>query len=69
MNYEEWDLLSNKGKVFSCISRNPHNTAQKIAEEAQLSIRAVQKIIVDLEKGGYIKKYKTGRCNNYILLP
>jgi hypothetical protein len=69
MNHEEWDLLSNRGKVFTCISRNRRITAQMIAEEAHLSIRGVQKIVSELEKESYLKKYKVGRCNNYIILP
>ena len=69
MNHEEWDLLSNRGRVFTCISRNRSITAQMIAEEAHLSIRAVQKIVSELEKAGYLKRYKVGRCNNYIILP
>jgi DNA-binding Lrp family transcriptional regulator len=68
MDHEEWDLLSNRGKVFACISRNQHSTAQVIAQEVHLSLRAVQKIIAELEREGYFKRYKTGRCNSYILL-
>jgi len=69
MENREWAFLTNHGRVFIYLSRHPRNTAQVIAQDVGLSIRAVQKIIDDLESGGYLHRRKVGRCNHYIIHP
>jgi predicted transcriptional regulator len=65
MKKGEWTFLSNHGTVLCYVAKHPMVTIQKIALEADLSIRAVQNIITDLEKAGYVEKQKEGRCNRY----
>lgn len=65
----EWTFLTNHGRLFAYIAKHPKSTAQGIAQEAGLSIRAVQKIINDLETGGYITRHREGRCNRYTVNP
>lgn len=65
----EWTFLTNHGRLFAYIAKNPKSTAQGIAQEAGLSIRAVQKIITDLETGGYVTRHREGRCNRYAVNP
>lgn len=65
MKKKEWTVLTNHGRLLAYIAKQPHSTAQEIAQEAGLSIRAVQKIISDLERDGYIDRYKEGRRNRY----
>lgn len=60
-----WTFFSNHGIILAYIAGAPRSTAQEIAEETLLSVRGVQQIICDLEKGAYIKKQKNGRCNEY----
>ena len=69
MKKGEWTFLTNHGRLFSYIAKHPKSTAQGIAQEAGLSIRAVQKIITDLEKDGYITRHREGRCNRYTVNP
>jgi predicted transcriptional regulator len=69
MKKKEWTFLTNHGRVFSYIAKHPQNTTQEFAQRAGLSIRAVQQIITDLEKGGYIARYKEGRRNRYTIYP
>jgi predicted transcriptional regulator len=64
-----WTFLSNHGRVFAYLARNQNNTTQVMAQEFGLSIRAIQKIITDLEKNGYIDRKKVGRRNNYSVHP
>ena len=61
----EWTFFSNHGIVLAYIAKHPSSPAQEIAQETLLSIRGVQQIISDLERGGYIGKQKNGRCNQY----
>jgi hypothetical protein len=69
MENKQWTFLSNHGRVFAYLAKHPENTAQVIAQEVGLSIRAVQKIIDDLEREGYLDRQKFGRCNRYAVHP
>jgi DNA-binding MarR family transcriptional regulator len=69
MKRKEWTFLTNHGRVLVYIAKHPQNTTQDTAHRAGLSIRAVQQIITDLEKSGYIVRYKEGRCNRYTIHP
>lgn len=69
MRKGNWTFLSNHGRVFSYLTQHPQTTTQNMAQQAGLSLRAVQKIISDLEADGYIIRQKQGRCNRYIIHP
>ena len=62
---KDWTFLSNHGRVFAYIAKHPSTTTQEAAQQAGLSIRAVQQMISDLEECGYIAKRKEGRRNCY----
>ena len=62
-----WTFLSNHGRVFVYLSKNPSSTTEKISREVGLSLRGVQKIITDLEAAGYVARHKEGRCNHYTI--
>ena len=65
MKKGEWTFLTNHGRVLAYIAKKPQSTTQEIAQEAGITLRAVQKIITELEAGGYIARHKEGRCNRY----
>jgi hypothetical protein len=65
----EWTFITNHGRVFIYIAKNPQCTTPQIAQEANLSLRAVQKIITDLDILGYLVRHKEGRCNRYTIHP
>jgi DNA-binding MarR family transcriptional regulator len=67
MKKGEWTFLNNHGRVLVFLSKFPKSTSQEIAQEAELSIRAVQHIIDELEAGGYISRHREGRCNRYTI--
>lgn len=69
MKQKDWTFLTNHGRILAYIAKHPRTTAQQVAEEAGLSIRAVQQIITDLETGGYVERHKEGRNNRYIIHP
>lgn len=64
-----WTFLTNHAQVFLSIARNPRITAREIAEVVGITERAVQRIIGDLEAGGYIRRHREGRRNRYELHP
>jgi predicted transcriptional regulator len=65
----EWTFLTNHGRVLVYIAKRPRSTTQEIAREAGITLRAVQKIIAELEAAGYLDRYKEGRCNRYAINP
>lgn len=65
----EWTFLTNHGRVLAYIAKHPQSTTQEIAQEAGVTLRAVQKIITQLEAAGYIAWEKEGRRNRYTVNP
>jgi DNA-binding Lrp family transcriptional regulator len=65
----KWTFLSNHGRVFCYLARHPRATIEKLAQDANLSVAGVHRIINDLEEGGYIIRQKVGRCNEYTVHP
>ena len=64
-----WTVLTNHGRVLAFMAKNPERTTEEIAREADLTLRAVQRIIVELERDGYLIKHKEGRRNRYSVVP
>jgi predicted ArsR family transcriptional regulator len=60
-----WTFLTNHAQVFLCIAQNNRLTAREIAGQVGITERAVQRILVDLEEGGYIEHVREGRSNRY----
>lgn len=61
-----WTFLSNHAHVLLLLAREPEILLRDVADLVGITERAVQKIVADLEQGGFIKKEKFGRCNRYI---
>lgn len=64
-----WTFITNHGRVFVFIAKNPRTTTRIIAQEVEVTERTVQNIITDLEKEGYIVKHREGRNNYYEIHP
>lgn len=60
-----WTFLTNHARVLAAIARDPGTRVRDIASRCLLTERAVQRIIVDLETGGYLTHTRTGRSNVY----
>ena len=65
----DWTFLTNHGLVLVSIAKNPEKTAREIGNDIGLTERTTYKIIVDLDKGGYISRTKVGRNNIYKVHP
>jgi DNA-binding MarR family transcriptional regulator len=51
--------------VLVLLSRNPSLVLREVALQVRITERAVQRIIADLESGGFIEREKVGRQNHY----
>jgi uncharacterized membrane protein len=61
----EYTFLSNHGQVLLCIAREPGVRLRDVAERVGITERAVQRIVADLEEGGYLTRVREGRRNRY----
>jgi DNA-binding Lrp family transcriptional regulator len=65
----DWTFITNHGLVLASIAKNPEKTAREISGDVGITERTTHKIIMDLEKDGYIKRVKVGRKNTYRIHP
>ena len=60
-----WTFLTNHAHVLLCLAREPELRLRDVAERVGVTERAVQRIVADLEDGGYLIRHRTGRQNEY----
>jgi hypothetical protein len=64
-NGPEWTFLSNHAHVLLCIAREPEVRLREVAHRVGMTERAVQRLVADLEEGGYLSRSRAGRRNRY----
>ena len=60
-----WTFLTNHGHVLLCLAQSPELRLREVAERVGVTERAVQRIVADLEEGGYLTRHRAGRQNEY----
>ena len=65
----EWKFITNYGLVLASIAKGRGKTAREIGDEVGVTERTAHKIIMDLERDGYITKTKVGNRNAYRIRP
>ncbi len=63
-----WTFLTNHSHVLVLIHNNPDLVLREVALQVGITERAVQRIIHDLEAGGFIERERVGRRNHYQVL-
>ncbi|GGX71028.1 hypothetical protein GCM10010510_14220 [Streptomyces anandii JCM 4720] len=64
-----WTFVTNHARVLAAIADNNNARIRDIAAHCRLTERAVQKIIADLERDGYLSHTREGRGNIYRIDP
>ncbi|MEV0322695.1 helix-turn-helix transcriptional regulator [Streptomyces sp. NPDC050658] len=64
-SHSGWTFLTNHARVLAAIADDPTTRIRDIAARCRLTERAVQKIVSDLEGGGYLSHTRRGRSNAY----
>jgi hypothetical protein len=64
-----WHFLTNHSHVLLALYRDPDLRQREIALLVGITEGAVQRILHDLEVGGYIDRAKVGRRNHYSVNP
>src|SRR5882762_2892766 len=62
-------FLSNHAHVLLCIAKEPELRLREVAHRVGITERAVQRIVADLEEGGYLSRSREGRRNRYEVHP
>jgi len=60
-----WTFLTNHAHVLFCIAQDPEVRLRDVAARVGITERAVQRIVTDLQAGGYLAISKDGRRNRY----
>ena len=63
-----WTFLTNHAHVLALLHLHPQIVLRHVASEVGITERAVQRIIHDLEEGGFIERERVGRQNRYKVL-
>ncbi|MCH0566559.1 MULTISPECIES: ArsR family transcriptional regulator [unclassified Streptomyces] len=69
VSHTGWTFLTNHARVLATIADDHTARIRDIAVHCRLTERAVQKIIVDLERDGYLSHTREGRGNAYRIDP
>jgi len=67
MGEPTWGFLTNHFYVLRCIAQDPSVTLREVADRIGITERAVQRIVSELEEGGYLLRERAGRRNRYVL--
>lgn len=62
---QNWTFLTNHSHVLVCLRRDPKVRLRDVAEMVGITERAVQRIVLDLEQAGVIRRHREGRRNAY----
>lgn len=61
----KWTFLTNHAHVLAVLHSDPEMVLREVAVEVGITERAVQKILHDLEEGGFVERERVGRQNRY----
>jgi DNA-binding transcriptional ArsR family regulator len=64
-----WTFLTNHAHVLLCIARDPGARLRDVAAAVGITERAAQRIVAELEEGGYLTRTRDGRRNRYEVHP
>jgi CTP-dependent riboflavin kinase len=62
---KDWNFITNHGLILLYISQYPQCTTREMASTIKATERTVHRVLVDLEKEGYITRQRTGKGNIY----
>ena len=63
-----WTFLTNHAHVLILLDRESDLVLREVASRVGITERAVQRIVQDLEEGGFVQRERVGRQNHYRVL-
>ena len=65
----DWTFLTNHAHVLLALTRDPEARLRDVAGLVGITERAAQRIVAELEEGGYLTRTRDGRRNRYEIHP
>jgi CTP-dependent riboflavin kinase len=62
---KDWNFITNHGLVLLYTARHPQCTTRELAATINATERTVHRVLIDLEKGGYIARERKAKGNVY----
>jgi DNA-binding MarR family transcriptional regulator len=62
---KDWNFITKHGLVLLYISQHPQCTTRQMASTISATERTVHRVLINLEKEGYITRQRTGKGNIY----
>ena len=62
---KDWTFITNHGLILLYISEHPQCTTREMASTIKATERTVHRVLIDLEKEGYITRERTAKGNIY----
>jgi len=62
---KDWTFITNHGLILLYISQHSQCTTREMAPTINATERTVHRVLIDLEKEGYITRQRTGKGNIY----
>jgi Mn-dependent DtxR family transcriptional regulator len=62
---KSWTFFTNHAHVLFCLARDPDLRLRDVAEQVGITERAVQRIVSELQRDGYLRVLREGRRNHY----
>lgn len=66
-NGPKWTFLTNYAHVLVLMAKDPMVRTRQLAERVGITERAVQRIVADLSREGYVSRQRIGRRNRYVI--
>lgn len=60
-----WTFLTNHTHVLLCLHEDPELTLREVSQRVGITERSVQRILSELEDGGYVTRDRVGLRNRY----
>ena len=60
-----WTFLTNHTHVLLCLHEDPEITLREVAHRVGITERSVQRILSELEEGGFVTRDRVGLRNRY----
>ncbi|MFI5987749.1 helix-turn-helix transcriptional regulator [Streptomyces sp. NPDC051555] len=60
-----WTFITNHARILAMILRDPEIRVRDMASACEVTERAAQAIVTDLESAGYLTRVRNGRRNHY----
>jgi DNA-binding IclR family transcriptional regulator len=65
--HSPWTFLSNHAHVLIVLHSEPDLVLREVALRVGITERGVQRIVQELEEGGYLTRERVGRRNHYVI--